>query len=739
MKVLHLISGGDSGGAKTHIISLLKGLSKNINVKLICFIEDSFYKDALKEGINIEVFRQDNRFDLSVVDELVDEIEKENYDIIHCHGARANFIATFLKRKIKKPFVTTIHSDYKLDFKDNFYKRVVYTNLNRISLKRFDYYIAVSDTFRQMLIERGFRRDKIFVTYNGIDCDKNEYYVSKKEFLARYNIDYDENDVFIGILARLDKVKDHLTFMKAVKEVSNNYKIKALIAGEGPEKEELQDIAKEYGIEKNVYFLGYVKDPFSFLNAIDINCLTSLSESFPYTILEGAKLNKTVITTDVGGINKLVKNGENGFLIKIGDYKELANKIMYLIDNKDERIKMGQNLHDDACTRYSYDAMAMNHIEIYKYILNSSPKVLMSGYFGFDNSGDDAILKAIVNDLLEYDNDLKIKVLSNNPDKTEDMCGVFSANRFKIKDVLISIRETDLLISGGGSLLQDVTSTRSLLYYLALMKLALIYKKPILVYANGIGPINKSINRKLSKNILNKVNFISLRDSLSLDYLQKLGVTNPNIKVTADPVFTLKASDDNKVLEILENENIPTDKKLVGISIRKWKNDPKLLNELAKTINYLINTKKVNVILIPMHHREDFEISKCLLELTNLKGCFILKNEYPVENILGIIKNMELIISMRLHTLIYATTQVTPMIGIVYDPKVEGFLKQIDYEYYLPVEKVESEHLINFIDNIYEKTPEIKNKLDQNRQILRNLSKENVELVYRLLGRDINE
>ncbi|NMR96623.1 polysaccharide pyruvyl transferase CsaB, partial [Vibrio parahaemolyticus] len=151
----------------------------------------------------------------------------------------------------------------------------------------------------------------------------------------------------------------------------------------------------------------------------------------------------------------------------------------------------------------------------------------MSGYFGFDNSGDDAILKAIVNDLLEYDNDLKIKVLSNNPDKTEDMCGVFSANRFKIKDVLFSIRETDLLISGGGSLLQDVTSTRSLLYYLALMKLALIYKKPILVYANGIGPINKSINRKLSKNILNKVNFISLRDSLSLDYLKKLGVTNP--------------------------------------------------------------------------------------------------------------------------------------------------------------------------------------------------------------------
>jgi hypothetical protein len=101
LKVLHLISGGDSGGAKTHIISLLKGLSKSINVKLICFIEDSFYQDALKEGINIEVFRQDKRFDLSVVDRLVAEINKEDYDIIHCHGARANFIATFFKTQSK--------------------------------------------------------------------------------------------------------------------------------------------------------------------------------------------------------------------------------------------------------------------------------------------------------------------------------------------------------------------------------------------------------------------------------------------------------------------------------------------------------------------------------------------------------------------------------------------------------------------------------------------------------------
>jgi len=736
LKVLHLISGGDSGGAKTHIISLLKGLSKSINVKLICFIEDSFYQDALKEGINIEVFRQDKRFDLSVVDRLVAEINKEDYDIIHCHGARANFIATFLKRKVNKPFVTTIHSDYKLDFKDNFYKRLVYTNLNRISLKKFDYYIAVSDTFRNMLIDRGFKRDKIFVTYNGIDCDKEEYFVPKEDFLKRYEINYDEDDVFVGILARLDKVKDHVTFIKAVNEVLKKRKIKVLIAGEGPEKEELERMLKEYGIEKDVYLLGYVKDPYSFINSIDINCLTSISESFPYTILEGAKFKIPVVTTNVGGINKLVKNGVNGFLIEVGDYLDLANKILYLAENTEERTKMGEKLHDDACEHYSYNSMAQNHIKIYNYILSSSPKVLMSGYFGFDNSGDDAILKAIVNDLLNYDNSLKIKVLSNNPDKTEKMCEVFSANRFKIKEVLLSIKETDLLISGGGSLLQDVTSTRSLLYYLTLMKLALMFKKPIFVYANGIGPINKKINRILTRNILNKVDYISLRDNLSKEYLEKLGVKNKNIKVTADPVFTLKATEENLAIGILENEKIPIDKPIVGISIRSWDNeDEKILIELTKTIDYLINTKRVNVILIPMHYKEDIKISKRLLELTNLEGCFILRNEYPVENILSIIKKMDLIISMRLHTLIYAASQATPMIGIVYDPKVEGFLKELEYDYYVDVNDIKSEHLVDYIEKIYTNKQTIVNKMTQKKEDLIKLSKENVELVYSLLGR----
>lgn len=375
MKVLHLISGGDTGGAKTHIISLLKGLNKIIDANVICFLEDTFYEDAKASGISIQVYKQKSRSDMSVVNRLVAEIEKQNYDIVHCHGARANFIAMFLKRKVKRPLITTIHSDYKLDFKDNVYKKFVFTTLNTIALKVFDYYIAISDTFKDMLVERGFKKDKIFVAYNGIDLDVPPEFQSKDEFLKGYNIDCGDKMV-VGIVARLDLVKDHETFIKAANIVlKTNKDVVFLLAGDGNDEKRLKDLVKEYKIEDNLKFLGYVKSPYSFFNSIDVNVLTSVSESFPYVILEGARMKKTVISTEVGGVSKLIKDDYNGYLIPIGDEHALAEKIQILYSNREKVKTMGVNLYNDVANKFSSDSMAEEHVKIYKEITHKWRKV----------------------------------------------------------------------------------------------------------------------------------------------------------------------------------------------------------------------------------------------------------------------------------------------------------------------------------------------------------------------------
>lgn len=369
MKVLHLISGGDTGGAKTHIISLIKSINKLIDTKIICFIEDTFFYEAKAAGIDIEVFEQKSRYDMSVVGNLVNEIDKMNYDVIHCHGARANFIAMFLQNRVRQPFITTIHSDYELDFKDNLYKKLVFTTLNKIALKRFKYYIAISDTFKEMLIERKFNEEEIFTVYNGIDMKQELEYSTKEDFLEKHGIDY-KDKIIVGIIARLDKVKNHTTLIKAasiLKEKNEN--IVFLIAGDGNKEKILVDLVKELNLEEVVYFIGFIEDKYSFFNAIDINILTSLSESFPYAVLEGALMKKPIISTNVGGLGKLIENGENGYLIPVGDYVALADKINILGKDKEKLKIMGEKLHKKVGESFSSQVMAKEHVKIYEEII----------------------------------------------------------------------------------------------------------------------------------------------------------------------------------------------------------------------------------------------------------------------------------------------------------------------------------------------------------------------------------
>lgn len=370
MKVLHLISGGDRGGAKTHIKSLMKGLEGRIYTKLICFTRDNFYDELKNQGIRIQVFQQKNRFDMSIISRLRDEISENNYDIIHCHGARANFIAMLLKG-VKKPFVTTIHSDYKLDFTDKTYKKIIFTNLNKLALKGFNYYIAISDTFKDMLVERGFRADKIYVAYNGIDMDKEIEFIPRDEFLNRYSIDGKDRTI-VGIMGRLDLVKKHDTFIKAAARVLQLRRdVVFLIAGEGPEEKRLTSMVQELGIGGNIHFLGFIGDAYSFFNAIDINVLTSVSESFPYVILEGARMKKPIISTRVGGITRLIRDDYNGYIIDVDDEKGLSDKILALLDNQEKIIYMGENLYKGVEENFSAKSMAEEHIRIYTEILNN--------------------------------------------------------------------------------------------------------------------------------------------------------------------------------------------------------------------------------------------------------------------------------------------------------------------------------------------------------------------------------
>ncbi|MFB0920174.1 MAG: glycosyltransferase, partial [Oscillospiraceae bacterium] len=166
MKVIHLISGGDTGGAKTHILYLMSGISKNIDATLVCFMRGEFSDEAERLGIPTVVLEGSLP---SVMRQLGAMIKDGGYDIIHSHGSRGNFIASILRLSCKIPVVSTVHSDPRLDYLGRPAAALVYGTLNDYALHRADYLIGVSDSMKELLIKRSFPPNEIFTIYNGVD------------------------------------------------------------------------------------------------------------------------------------------------------------------------------------------------------------------------------------------------------------------------------------------------------------------------------------------------------------------------------------------------------------------------------------------------------------------------------------------------------------------------------------------------------------------------------------------
>ena len=190
-------------------------------------------------------------------------------------------------------------------------------------------------------------------------------------------------------------------------------------------------------------------------------------------------------------------------------------------------------------------------------------RVLISGYYGFHNIGDEAILKSVIIALRQEKPDIKITVLSNDVEHTKKTYNVDAINRWNIGKIYLELLKSDGLISGGGSLLQDVTSSRPI-YYTLIMKLAKLARKPVFIYAQGVGPISEDKNKKAVKKILNKVNYITLRDKESLDLVKSIGVTK-DIEIVPDPVmgFSIEGFESN----ICDKYN---GLKYITVSVRDW-------------------------------------------------------------------------------------------------------------------------------------------------------------------------
>jgi glycosyltransferase involved in cell wall biosynthesis len=223
-----------------------------------------------------------------------------------------------------------------------------------------------------MLIQRGFKADRLEVIYNGIELKDEPEVYSRDEFFGRLNVPLDDSKKYVGIAARLFAVKGVDVFLKAAKLVCDNSDdIRFLVLGDGDMWQQCQDYIKANSLEGKVYMVGQVTDAKlmnSYYKYIDVNTLTSYSESFPYALLEGARSRCATIATAVGGIPEMIEDGKDGLLATSGDERSIADCMLMLCNNDNVREKLGESFYQKTVAKFSAEAMARTHYNIYNKI-----------------------------------------------------------------------------------------------------------------------------------------------------------------------------------------------------------------------------------------------------------------------------------------------------------------------------------------------------------------------------------
>lgn len=330
--------------------------------------------------------------------------------------------------------------------------------------------------------------------------------------------------------------------------------------------------------------------------------------------------------------------------------------------------------------------------------------VILSGYYGFDNAGDEAILHSIIAALRSENPSIEITVLSNHPQQTETAFQVKSVNRHRFAEINHVMRQADGLISGGGSLFQDVTSSRSLLYYAGIIQLARFHKVPVCIYAQGIGPLRRLSSKRLVSYLFNRSQYISVRDQDSKLFLQMIGVKEA-IQVVPDPVLGLQTS---------FPEKMPSN--VVCVAVRTWLDHQSYKKQLAVCLDRL-HQLGYTIEFLPMHGQQDYAASLEIQQTMQSPSHVIPVTSSFTEKMLHI-HQADVLIGMRLHALIFAAMATTPFVALSYDPKIDAITKQFEQSVAGHVDQLNwtAESLLEQVQallNAKEKPPALREQVQQ--------------------------
>jgi polysaccharide pyruvyl transferase CsaB len=380
-------------------------------------------------------------------------------------------------------------------------------------------------------------------------------------------------------------------------------------------------------------------------------------------------------------------------------------------------------------------------------------RILIAGNFGFHNTGDEAILSAMIDGLTKIYSPLGICVVSGDPEQTQTDIKVDAISWKDLPSILSHAEKSDLILLGGGGIYNDYWGVQpemlltknhaGISFYSEYAILASILNKPFMVFASGVGPLMSKDAQDLTRLTFTLAQRATVRDADSRRLLKKIGCDVRNIFVTADPAFSLlgnKITTGEILSKLIPDNRLP----LVAVCLRNWNincDQDQWQRNIALGLDLLIDSHPCNLIFIPFHNLRHDPLTDDVLaaesvfaHMRNQDRAFILRNEHSPKSIAGLIGQSQLLIGMRLHSVIFAANAAVPMVGLSYDAKVKQVMARLGLkDFVIDLDKMTSDNLVSTVDRAMAEKERIRSVLIKKHANLERLASRNLSMAVDLL------
>ena len=655
MRILMVTERMAPGGAETHIADVCRLLAARGDEVFVASAGGDLVPRLAKDGVRHETLPLDKKTPAAAIRSLrglARLIRDGHFDVVHAHARVPAAYLGHLSRHLDFRFVTTCHGTYRM------------TPLRRRLAAWGDAILAVSDDVAAYLREAyDLPESRIFLTVNGVDTDR---------FTPAWDAGTGHRIVAVSRLTK-DTSAAARALLRIFPRILDQFPDATLtLVGGGETEAELRAAAEK--INRNagrcaVTLTGARSDVLPHLQDADVfvgvsrAAIEAMSCALP-VILAGDAGCAGILTDEkqpTAARTNWCCRGEKALRDN-----DLFRDICALLADEGLRRTIGSAGRAYVLAHASARKMA----DAYKALYENLPSrlfyphadVVISGYYGYGNAGDEAMLRALLDEAHRASPDAKIAVLAAHPKKEGAAAGVRCIGRYNVFRIVPALRHARLFVSGGGTLLQDATSRRSLLYYTSLLRFARLAGAETALYASGIGPLRFASSRRAVRREATAASRISLRDGRSKDQLIDLGVPAEKCTVTADPV--------------LLSPPVP-DEAYAGCVAVAVKNLPhgsaKTLRAVADAARKVADTLGAHLVVLDLYPAEDSAVSRTLAGA--LSGAEIVSGDAA----LSAAAAAEVVIGMRLHALVSAVLAGKVAVGVSPDGKIAAFLEPLGF------------------------------------------------------------